>query len=108
VAGYVLTANDRASIVGLVEELLLDRLDAAFELLEVADARRGGRRARRLADAGFSIPLRIVVRGPATLSRDYVRGYVLAEIQGRARNLENYLKAFDRNAFRSVHVTAAA
>eukprot|EP00571_Detonula_confervacea_P000558 CAMPEP_0172319284 /NCGR_PEP_ID=MMETSP1058-20130122/37272_1 /TAXON_ID=83371 /ORGANISM="Detonula confervacea, Strain CCMP 353" /LENGTH=514 /DNA_ID=CAMNT_0013034291 /DNA_START=93 /DNA_END=1634 /DNA_ORIENTATION=+ len=109
-AGYRLPDSDRTSIISFIGELIGDHLDDSFELLEVAYARgsAGGRNrsliSRRLES--FSLPLRIVLRGPSNFSQDFVRSYVIEKIQERSNNIVNYLKAFNWNTFNSVRISA--
>ncbi|KAL7526568.1 hypothetical protein ACHAXR_001546, partial [Thalassiosira sp. AJA248-18] len=120
-AGYRLSATNRKSIITFIEELLNDYLDDSFELLEVAYARSGGETAerghlpssssssslrppRRLESV--SLPLRIALRGPSNFSEDFVQAYIIEVLQDRSKNIVNYMKAVDWEAFKSVRVSS--
>jgi len=126
-AGYRLPEDHRASIIGYIGELLEDYLSGEFELLEVAYARQGGgggnqrtiiggsppSRALRTSQPSqrrrllsFALPLRIVLRGPPTFSEDFVRSYLVEEMNDQSTYIGNYLKAFDWETYKNVRISA--
>jgi len=108
-SGYKLLEKDRTPIVDFIEELLSDHMDESFELLEVAYARaNAGERSRRSLQRqveSFSIPLRIVVRGPSNFSQDFKQSYVMEKIQERSNDIVNYLKAYNWKTFNNVRIS---
>ncbi|KAL9191282.1 hypothetical protein ACHAXT_000988 [Thalassiosira profunda] len=130
-ADYRMSADHRKSIITFLAELLTDYLDKSFELEEVAyarnekdppsvklpillDSRSDEDPPRRLSPskrqyerrlASVSLPLRFVMIGPSNFSQDFVRSYVVEILTDRSKNILNYVKALDWNAFKSARVT---
>ena len=100
-----LPANDRASIVGFIEEMLGESLGDSFEVLEVADVGDDGGTSRSLVLSRrleTNLPLRIVIRGPSNYSEDDMRSYVMDVIKARSEDIVAYLKVLDLEKFKNV------
>lgn len=114
--GYRLPDDEQTSIISFIEELLNDHLDDSFELLDVAYARVGGGvNPRRLLSSryqnvrrrleNFSLPLRIVVKGPKNFTEDFIREYLIGVLRDQSNDIVTYVQAVDMEAFRNVRVT---
>jgi len=106
-AGYRLSAEDRASLIRFVKELLEDNLDESMELIEVAYAGtqslRSLQHTRRLDT--LSLPLQITVKGPANRS-DFALSYLMDVLEDNKQDLVKYLKSLDSNAFKDVKISS--
>jgi len=108
--GYRISADDAASLGGFTTELLGDYVEDQYEVLEVAYARDYGNNmnnrillvSSRELSSNISIPFRIVIQGPSTVSEDSVRSYIIDILYGQASNIVQFMKQLDWDSFNAV------
>lgn len=105
-SGYRLPADDAASLVSFIAELLGDNVKDPFEVLEVAYAREDKTNnrvlllSRMLADV--SIPFRIVIQAPFSMSEESVRLYIVDILYDQSNNIVQFMKQLDWGNFNGV------
>ena len=105
-SGYRLPADDAASLVRFTTELLGDNVQDQFEVLEVAYAREDNTNnrflllSRMLADV--SIPFRIVVQAPSSMSEESVRLYIIDILYDQSNSIVEFMKQLDWVNFNDV------
>ncbi len=105
-SGYRLPADDAASLVSFITELLGDSVKDPFEVLEVAYAREDNTKnrvlllSRMLADV--SIPFRIVIQAPFSMSEESVRLYIIDILYDQSNNIVQFMKQLDWGNFNGV------
>lgn len=96
-------------MVQFLKELLDDRLDESLNVVDVAYAGRRHllssslRNVRRLDT--LTLPLLITVMGPSD-QKDFALSFIMDVFDEYAKDIENYLKTLDGNAFAGVSVAA--